>query len=139
MSFIVWYFGWILYIAICIVFNWFNITIREKKPVYFASNQWRAFFGFVFLILASAPDGFNGIDLAYPRTFIPYIPHAVYIISSFYVFFDAGLNWLRGKKWNYRGKSSGWLDRTKIVIYYTLKVIALAGLITSSIILWKTN
>lgn len=132
-----WYFGWLLYVAVCIALNWFNITIRGKKPIYFASNQWRIFFGLVFLILASAKDGFNGIDFAYPRTLIPYIPHAIYIVSSFYLFFDAGLNALRGKKWNYRGKSSGWLDRSSIVLYYVLKGIALIGVVVSSIILWR--
>lgn len=136
VSFYFGFFGWLVYIAACIVLNWYNITIRGKKPVYFASNQWRAFFGIIFLIIMSAQDGFNGIDFAYPRTLIPYIPHAVYILSSFYLFFDPGLNWLRGKRWNYRGKSSGWIDRSKIAVYYTVKAVALAGLVCSIIIIW---
>lgn len=134
-SFYIGFFGWLLYIAACIYLNYFNITIRKKKPVYFASNQWRVFFGLVFLLIMSAQDGFNGIDFAYPRTMIPYIPHAVYILSSFYLFFDPGLNWLRGKRWNYRGKSSGYLDRSKIVFYYALKLVCLIGFVYSLITL----
>ena len=131
------FFGWLLYIAICIVFNYVKITKYKIKPRYFVSNQWRVFFGLVFLIIVSAGDGFDGIDFAYPRTLIPYIPHMVYILSSFYTFFDLGLNGLRGKRWSYRGKDSGWLDKTKIVVYYSIKVVALIGLIISIIMIWK--
>lgn len=127
---------WPLIIAATIWLNWYRIVKRGVKPHYFSSNYSRAFFGFVCLIIMSADDGFNGIDLAYPRTFIPYIPHGIYIWSSFYLFFDPGLSALRGLKWNYRGKSSGWLDRSKIIIYYSLKVICLIGLVWSIIAIW---
>lgn len=128
--------GWLLYIAICILYNYVKIKKWKINPRYFVSNQWRAFFGLVSLITMSAADGFNGWDPAYLSTWIPYIPNVVYILSSFYLFFDLGLNALRGKRWNYRGKSSGWLDRSKIVVYYSLKVLSLAGLIVSIIIIW---
>ena len=131
------FYGWQFTVIATIVLNWYRIDIRGLKPHYLSANYSRAFFGFVCLILMSAQDGSNGIDLAYPRTFIPYIPHMVYILSSFYLFFDAGLNGLRGKRWNYRGKSSGWFDRMKIVFYYTLKAICLAGLIVSIIVIWQ--
>lgn len=123
-------FGWPVYIAICMVYNYIKIEKWKIKPRYFVSNTWRFFFGFVALILMTVHEGF---DPAYLSTWETAKIPSLYIGSSFYLFFDPGLNWLRGKRWNYRGKSSGWLDRSKIVFYYTLKVCCLAGFIYSLI------
>lgn len=132
MSFYIGFYGWILYIAVCIGINYIK-WLKHIRPRYLVSNIWRAFFGFVFLVIMSARDGFNGIDPAYPRTLLPYIPHAVYIVTSFYLSFDPGLNWLRGLSAFYRGKDSGIFDTMRIGFYYTLKVVCAIGLVWSVI------
>lgn len=137
MSLYIGFFGWIIYIALCILYNYKRIKIWKIKPIYLVSNIWRVFFGSVFLITMSAGDGFNGIDPAYPRTLIPYIPHAIYIASSFYLFFDPGLSWLRGLKWNYRGEDSGWMDSLKLAVYYTIKAMCLVAMVCSTVMLWR--
>lgn len=126
------FYGWPVYIAICVLYNYVKIDIWKIKPRYFVSNTWRAYFGMVCLILMTIRDGF---DPAYLYTWVAAIPSIVYIASSFYLFFDLGLNALRGKKWNYRGKSSGWIDRSKIIFYYGLKCLCLTGLVYSLIAL----
>lgn len=137
IKFILGFFGWLIIIAATIFLNWYRIKRRGLKPHYFAATWSRAIFGLICFIIMTADNGFNAPDFAYPVTLIPYLPHAVYIWSSFYVFFDPGLNALRGKRWNYRGKSSGWLDRSKIIFYYALKVICLIGFVTSIVVLWQ--
>lgn len=79
----------------------------------------------------------KGFDPANLVTWIPALPNIVYIVSSFYLFFDAGLNGLRKLRWDYKGKSSGWMDSLGIAAYHVLKVICLAALITSIIMLWR--
>lgn len=137
MSFYLGYFGWVIYIASCVLYNYIRIVKWKKKPVYLASNQWRIFFGLLFLILMSSGDGFNGIDFAYPRTMIRYIPNAIFMLSSFYLFFDAGLNWLRGLHWDYRGEDSGWMDSFKMAVYYAIKIVCAIAYVSSTIILWR--
>ena len=133
MSFYIGFFLWPVIIA-ATIFLWYRITVRKVKPTYFASNWSRGIFGAVCLILMTADSGFDPANLA---TWIPALPNIVYIVSSFYLFFDAGLNGLRKLAWNYRGSDSGWLDSMKIAMYHVLKVICLIALITSIIILWR--
>ena len=129
------FYGWLVIIAGTIVLNWYRITKRGLKPHYFSANYSRAFYGLVCLILMSARDGFDGLDLFVFYTWIPYIPNIIYIISSFYLFFDAGLNGLRGKPIDYQGKDSGYFDKLKKLLYYTLKGLCLATLIYTLVIL----
>ena len=136
-SFLIGFFGWPLYVASCIVLNWYKIEKQKKRPVYFASNQWRIFFGLVCLLVMSAGDGFNGIDFAYPRTLLPYIPHAIYIWCSFGLFFDPGLNIARGKPIDYRGNSSGLLDPVlSRGMWWALKIVCLLGVLWSIKYFW---
>ncbi len=134
MSFYIGFFLWPVIIAATIFLNWYRITIRKVKPTYFASNWSRGIFGALCLILMTADSGFDPANLV---TWIPALPNIVYIVSSFYLFFDAGLNGLRKLRWDYKGESSGWMDSLSIAAYHVLKVICLAALITSIIILWR--
>src|SRR5688572_13631995 len=133
MSFYIGFFGWVLYIALCMVYNYVKIERFKIKPRYLVSNIWRVMFALVSLIVMSASDGFNGLDLAYFRTYIQYIPNFIFILSSFYLFFDAGLNWLRGKAIDYKGDDSGWTDSMKLAFYYALKALCFIAVIWSTV------
>ncbi len=50
-------------------------------------------------------------------------------ICSFEIIFDFFLNLLRMEKWNYKGKSSGWIDKLSYPWWYTLKGITLIAAI----------
>lgn len=127
------FFGWPVIIAATIFLNWYRIEKLHSKPHYFSSNWSRGIFGFAFLALMAADKNF---DPGYLSSWISVFPEVVYILSSFYLFFDAGLNGLRGKKWDYKGDDSGWLDSMKIALYYVLKGLCLIALVWSSVILW---
>lgn len=131
-QFLIGFYGWIFYIIICMVYNYVKIDIFKIKPRYFVSNTWRAYFGLVALILMTIQDGFDPATL---RTWIPAIPPIMYIVCSFYLFFDAGLNALRGKEWDYKGDSSGWFDSFKYALYYVLKTVCAIGLTWALIVI----
>ena len=131
-AFYVGFYGWPLIIAATIYLNWYRITKRHLKPYYFASNWSRAIFGAVCLILMTIDKGFDPANLA---TWIPALPSIVYIVSSFYLFFDAGLNGLHKLRWDYKGKDSGVLDKLPKPLYYVLKAVCLAALVLSTIAL----
>ena len=137
MKFYFGFWGWLIYIALCILYNFIEKIKKKKRPVYLASNIWRTYAGLSFLILMSSDDGFDGFDPAYPRTIIPYIPNVIYFMSSFYLFFDAGLNGLRKLAWDYRGSDSGWLDSMKIAFYHVLKGLCFIATVWSIIMLWR--
>ena len=115
-------------IAATIALNWYRIEIRKVKPHYFSSNLSRGVFGFACLVLMTIDLGF---DPAYRSTWIPVLPAIGYIGSSFYLFFDPGLNVARGEEVDYQGKDSGLLDKLKKPAYYALKVATAAILIVS--------
>lgn len=46
----------------------------------------------------------------------------------FWILFDLTLNKLRDKAWDYKGKTSGWLDSIAYKYYYPLKVLAFIGI-----------
>lgn len=122
------FWSWPAIIAITVSLNWYRITIRKKKPYYFASNWSRGVFGFACLVLMTVKDGF---DPAYLSTWLPAIPPIMYILSSFGLFFDPGLNIARGKEIDYEGKDSGWFDSLKKPLYYLVKAACAAGLVVS--------
>lgn len=122
---------WLIFISLELWRNYYLIEKQKIKPDYGGSFIFRAFFGMVCLIIANPyfdPAG-------NPLTILQALPFAVFQLSSFYLLFDPILNLLRGKKWDYKGKDSGWLDKLPIGFYYALKIVCLAGLITSLIIL----
>ena len=122
---------WLVYILLCVAYNYVKIEKRKKRPDYLVANVWRVFFGAVFLI-ASNP---NFDPVGNPFTIIQALPFSVFQVTSFYILFDLLLNLLRGKKWNYKGKASGYLDSLPMWAYYTLKIVCLVGLVNSIIIL----
>lgn len=50
-------------------------------------------------------------------------------ICSFYIIFDPLLNLFRKEKWDYEGKTSGYLDKLPKIWYYSLKLVCLFGAI----------
>jgi len=50
-------------------------------------------------------------------------------VASFYLIFDIVLNALTGDRWNYQGKSSGYLDKLPMWAYLVLKGLCLVYLI----------
>ena len=114
---------WFLFIPLEVYRNYFLIEKRKVRPNYLHSFIFRAFFGLLCLILT------------YPYTFDPvvngleYWPFVVFECSSFWLLFDPTLNVIRGKPVFYKGKTSCWLDSLNHIIYWTLKVCALIGLI----------
>lgn len=44
--------------------------------------------------------------------------------TTFWLFFDLTLNYLRDRPWDYRGKTSGWLDRMPYDLWVVGKVLA---------------
>lgn len=133
MKFYIGFFLWPIIIAATIWLNWYRIEKRHLKPNYFPSNWSRGIFGFV--CLALMVPKFD--PLGSWRSWIEAAPAIVYIVSSFYLFFDAGLNGLRHLRWDYKGEYSGWFDSMKIAAYHVFKVVCLVALITSIIILWQ--
>lgn len=124
--------GWPLWIAFTIFLNWYRVTKRKLKPHYLSTTYSRVFAGFIFMVMIN--QDFDPANRFFYQMWKA-APAIMYIWCSFYVFFDAGLNWLRGKRWNYKGKSSGILDRSKILLYYAIKILCLIGLIYSTYIL----
>lgn len=122
---------WLLFISLELYRNYFLIEKKKVKPDYMGSFCYRVFFGAVCLIIANP----NFDPAGDPFTIIQALPFFIFQLSSFYLLFDPLLNLLRGKKWNYRGEDSGWLDKLPLWAYYALKVICLAGLVYSTIIL----
>lgn len=126
--------SWLLYIATCVGYNWYVIEKRKKRPNYPAAKRWRVFWGLVFLIWMNPSfDPANHFFYQILKVF----PSAVFIISSWYLFFDLGLNKARGLDWNYRGKDSGTLDASQLWVYYGLKILCAIALPISIIILMR--
>jgi hypothetical protein len=120
--------GWLLYIALCVGYNYWLIEIEKKHPNYLGANIWRCFWGVVFLI-GMNPDFDPANYLLYQL--LKVFPTAVYEAASFYLLFDPSLNIARRKPALYRGAHSGWLDSLPVDIYYVLKIVSLIGLVWS--------
>ena len=128
------FYGWIIYIAICILYNYIKIEKWKVKPRYFVSNQWRAFFGLVALILMTVDKGFDPANHFWFQMW-KVSPEIGYILSSFGLFFDPGLNALRRKPVAYQGKDSGILDKLRKPLYYSLKTLCLVTLVYTLIVI----
>jgi fatty acid desaturase len=103
---------WIAWILIDIVANWYWIEKRKKVPNYVALTIIR---GWAF-IAAGISIGLEPIG---------FIPFLVYCLWSFWVFFDLGLNIMRGKKWNYLGENSftDSIGKEHPTLYWVSKVV----------------
>jgi hypothetical protein len=126
------FYGWILYLAYAIWFNYFRTDVRHVKPVYINANWARFIAGSIALICMTVKDGFDPATHFWQQLWnVRFV--IGYITSSFYLFFDPGLNWLRGKKANYKGQHSGWLDSAKMWVYYAIKILCVIILVWSLI------
>jgi len=110
---------WFLFIFLEIFRNWYMIEWAKSKPIYFQSfilRGWAHILICIFVYDVQGPSDWWPILLLH--------------VSSFWLIFDPALNLLRGKKWYYRGTTSGWLDRMPSkVIYWLMKVAALTYVI----------
>lgn len=128
--------GFIL-IAIAIVLNWYMIEKKNTKPFYLQSFIGRGFVGILYGIYLDITYGiFPDMTIAtYWETFVVSFLFFGGICSSFYTFFDPGLNIARSKPILYTGKTSGWLDRIIAIkfpiTYWSFRVLALGGAIAS--------
>lgn len=122
---------WTLAITLELLRNLFLIVGRKRKPNYAQSFVIR-FFGGLSVLIIEYPQ-FD--PLGSPITILLALPFVVFQITSFYLLFDPVLNLIRGKAWNYRGKDSGYLDRSPLWAYWSLKILCLTGLILSLIAL----
>ena len=110
---------WLLFIALEIGRNWYMIEKLNSKPVYFQSFILR---GWAHLLIC--------IFVYDTQDVHDWIPVLLSHVTSFWIIFDPVLNIIRGKKWYYRGATSGWLDRIPSkVVYWLMKVAALTYLI----------
>lgn len=103
---------WLTFIFFEIARNYFLIEALEIRPHYGWSKIIR-FFGGIGFLFAKFPDPAS--------TPFPAIVYALFQISSFYILFDLLLNFARGKRWDYRGKESGSLDKLPNGKYHLLK------------------
>jgi len=104
---------WAGYIIAEILIQSYLIEKKNWKPVYFQL--------FIFRAMAAIVHGIY-LDVT-PETWWPVI---TFQVCSFWILFDLGLNLARGKKWYYRGNTSGWLDSLPEAIYWNGKVMTLA-------------
>lgn len=104
---------WLIYILLEAVIQ-FKLISKGNKPNYLQ----------LFIIRGMAAILFGGIVMNVTNWQDGFILLG-WQICSFYVLFDIILNCLRKKKWNYKGKESGWLDSLSYPIYYTIKLLTL--------------
>jgi hypothetical protein len=102
---------WLLYILIEIGIHYYIIEIKKSRPFYLHFFLQRGIMAILHGVLLDV-DSWE-----------EYMPIFLFQISSFWIFFDLGLNLMRDKKWWYKGKNSGWLDRLPVGIYWVLKSI----------------
>lgn len=134
INFYIGFFGWMVIIVTTVWLNWYRITKRKLKPHYLSATYSRIFFGAICLFLM-VPS----LDPLTLRSWIPALPTVIYIVSSFYLLFDIGLNAARKKRWDYQGEHSGWLDSMKKAIYHTMKAVCFVALLWSIIMIWENE
>lgn len=148
---------WLILIRFEVWRNYQLIEVEKERPNYrysFAIRIVLGLFPYVLLIPVDVDPLLSLWDLvtdiphywkANPILVIPLIfanPAALAImfeVSLFYLLFDPLFNIKRGRRWNYRGKSSGWLDKFPLPIYYGLKILCVVVLIVSSVRLWQNS
>lgn len=113
---------WFAFIMLEVARNFWMIQ-KGDKPNYLQS--------FILRGMAAIGHGilYNPAD---PREWLPLL---IFQVASFYLIFDFVLNLLRGKHFDYQGKTSGWLDKLPKQFYYALKLVCLIALVCTSIIL----
>ena len=131
--------GWLLYIGLCVWYNYYLIEVKKKRPNYTKAIIWRCFWGGVFIIWANPgfDPGINPFGAYFWIQIWSVLPTAVYEATSFYLLFDPGLSIARGLGIFYRGKDSGLLDKSPLWVYYSLKILCAIALPISIIILMR--
>lgn len=112
--------SWILYPIMEAIIQSYLIEEKNWKPNYLMLFTIRGMFSIVHGIIMNVEP--------YPWYDYPVV--VLFQCFTFWIVFDVVLNVLRGKEVEYRGKTSGWLDRLiPEFLYWTLKTLALAGAI----------
>lgn len=151
---IIGYIAWSLFIWYEVNRNYRMIEVEKVRPNYWHSFGVRAFFG-ILGIATMIPSDIDPVLCLYdlivdipqywrvsPLLVVPLIltnPIVLILIAettSFSLIFDPWLNKKRGRRWNYRGKNSGWIDKLKLGFYYAFKILCLLGFIYSTIMIW---
>jgi hypothetical protein len=91
---------------------------HDIKPIYFQSFLIRGSASIVHASLVVGIENWSEAGLV-----------IAFQVASFYLTFDAILNFWTGDKWNYQGKSSGYLDKLPMWAYLGLKVLCLIYLV----------
>lgn len=94
------------------------MRIRNDKPIYFLSFIIRGLAAIIHASLIVGIDNWREAGLIIG-----------FQVASFYLSFDIILNAITGDKWNYQGKSSGYLDKLPMWAYLGLKALCLIYLI----------
>jgi len=108
---------WLIYILLE-AFIQGKLIKKGEKPIYLV----------VFLI-RGAISIIHGVILNVEYNTWQYPILLAFQVCSFEIIFDFFLNLLRLEKWNYKGKSSGWIDKLPYPYWYTLKGLALIGMV----------
>jgi hypothetical protein len=116
---------WLLYIITEVLLQGYLIENKSWKPNYIQLFITR---GIASIVHGAIIDTQN----IYPD----YIALLLFQMTSFWIFFDLGLNWYRKKPIFYSGRTSGWIDRYlgTTRLYVPLKLVALIVMITSYIV-----
>jgi hypothetical protein len=93
----------------------------------------------ILFFVRGAASIIHGGPILHVENMAHYATLLIFQSTSFWIVFDLLLNKSRGKKWNYRGEQSGWLDRIDSdVLYWSLKILAVIGFFVSAYILLNT-
>lgn len=129
------FYGWIVCIGGDIWRNKWLIVNKKKDPSYWGNFLYRAWFGASCLfIMRQDLDPLGDLGSIWRAA-----PVMLYQVMAFYILFDPILNLWRKLPWDYRGKSSGWLDtffnKRDVKWYYAFKMACLILLVLSIIII----
>lgn len=123
--------GWLLLIAINVIIDWYLIVKLKKGVNHLAETIARIFVG---LLYAGIVFGVRAPDEHFQWV-------AIFMTTSFWIFFELGLNKARGLEPFYVGETakSDIFFRRHFPIYAGLKLFAAILLVTSVIQLLKGN
>lgn len=122
---------WVIYILLIEVpRNYYIIEVQKTRPDYLQSFIIR---GMVAIIHGAVWLDSNGVhdvsSLSVKELLLLWWPILSFQLASFFVLFPVLLNIFRNKKWNYRGKNSGFFSRLPNWIYWSIYVTCLIYLI----------
>lgn len=127
---------WLAFIVVHAFYDKRNFGKKKESPVYIASFLVRGGIAIVHAALFDILEIRPMPDTMYWKPLVIWwAPILIWQVSSFYLFFDPFLNYIRHLKVSYRGKTSGWLDKMNDTEYLILKAFCLIALVWTSIIL----